>query len=477
VLKLSSAEVDLSPSRRIDDRMRAQLRERLLILDADDQVAAMLSMRNSLKQLEARVAEMQLKLDSMPASLAGRAVAGAAPTKPAVAPKVEPPRVEAPKPEPPKVEAPKPEPPKVEPPKPEPPAAKVEPPKPVPVPVEPPKIEPPVVRSEPAPAKVEPAAKPAPSIETRPGTRPVVRMPPGDEGLPAWLWAVAGALVLLAVLIGAWLWRRKRAASGDEWPEQAHIAEAAEPAPAPASGTDLDLFAAPSVADEEQPIEIAAEVRPELASDASLSTRLTENSGEQRRRYIEERFPEIQNRTIVLDDAASVVKGARLFYEDGALSRAVELLQFSIEDRPGDVRPWLALFEIFRLERLTGEFAELATRFREHHGNGEYWPKVQFFGREIDPGNALYKEKPLNTLETIGPREARRLAAGLASVGPASNFDPIAENWLNAPMDFENEVLANELRMKLMTEASLTEQDLVPNPMPALRNVEMFNVV
>jgi hypothetical protein len=171
------------------------------------------------------------------------------------------------------------------------------------------------------------------------------------------------------------------------------------------------------------------------------------------------------------------VKGARLFYEDGAVSRAVELLQFAIEDKPADVRPWLALFEIFRLERLTGEFAELAGRFRQHHGGGEYWPKVQFFGREIDPANALYKEKPLNTLDTIGPREARRLAAGLANVGPVSNFDPIAENWLNAPMDFENEVLANEMRMKLMSEASLTEQDLVPNPMPALRSVEMFNVV
>jgi hypothetical protein len=493
VLKLSSAEVDLTPSRKIDDRMRAQLRERLLILDADDQVAAMLTMRNSLKQLEARVAEMQLKLDAMPASLAGRGMAGNAPPVVAKAepPKVEPPKAEAPKAEPPKVEPPKVEAPKVEPPKPEPPvAAKAEPPaSPVAAPVvaapvveapktDAPKIEPPVVSGEPAPAKAEPA-KPAPSIETRPGTRPVVCLPPaGDEGLPAWLWAVAGALVLGALLIGAWLWRRSHPSTEEEWAGQGQITEAVEPlAATPATGTDLDLFAAPGVAEVEQPIEIAAEVRPELASDASLSTRLTENSGELRRRYIEERFPEIQNRTIVLDDATSVIKGARLFYEDGALSRAVELLQFSIEDRPEDVRPWLALFEIFRLERLTGEFAELATRFRDHHGNGEYWPKVQFFGREIDPGNALYKDKPLNTLETIGPREARRLAAGLATVGPASNFDPIAENWLNAPMDFENEVLANELRMKLMTEALLTEQDLIPNPMPALRNVEMFNVV
>ena len=58
----------------------------------------------------------------------------------------------------------------------------------------------------------------------------------------------------------------------------------------------------------------------------------------------------------------------------------------------------------------------------------------------------------------------------------AQTFDPQAENWLNAPMDFDNEVLANELRNALMVQASLTEQDLVPNPMPALRNIEMFNV-
>ncbi|MEO5675963.1 MAG: hypothetical protein ABIQ84_00320, partial [Usitatibacter sp.] len=209
---------------------------------------------------------------------------------------------------------------------------------------------------------------------------------------------------------------------------------------------------------------------------AALATRLPEkNASELRRRYIEERFPEVQNRTIALEDPTSVIKAARLFYEDGAIARAVELLQFAVDEKPTEVRPWLALFEIFRLERLSGEFATLAERFREHHGNSESWRKVQYFGREIDPANALYRETTVNTLETIGPREAKRLAAGLSSVG-AANFDPIAENWLNAPMDFENEVLANELRMKLMTEAFLTEQDLVPNPMPALRSVDMFNV-
>lgn len=307
-----------------------------------------------------------------------------------------------------------------------------------------------------------------------------------------------GVLLGLAVLLALWLRRRNRDAhAAGEWANQTDEDE----------DTPVDLRAdredrkqssrqqddelnqrmdAPADSDRTQRVgparapapgpdqfEIAAEVRPELDSDASLATRLKEDSSGLRKRYLEERFPEVQNRTIVLEDPASVVKGARLFYEDGAITRAVELLQFAIEDNAAEMRPWLALFEIFRLERLTGQFAELAERFRETHGNSEFWRKVQFFGREIDPGNPLYQEQPVNTLETIGPREARRLAG--AGTG-ASSIDPITENWLNAPMDFENEVLANELRMSLMAGASLTEQDLVPNPMPALRGVEMFHV-
>jgi hypothetical protein len=323
-----------------------------------------------------------------------------------------------------------------------------------------------------AKADVPASPKPAPAPELRPGTRPIDAA--AEEGLPEWLWPVAALLVAIAALVGWRLWRRRAAGgSAGEW--AVHLQSDAEP-------TSPGTPAAASVADE--PIEVALEVAPELApemrpevsSDAALATRLAGDSGELRRRYIEERFPEIQNRTVVLEDPASVIKGARLFYEDGALPRAVELLQFAIEDKPAEVRPWLALFEIFRLERLTGQFAELAGRFRDQHGQSEHWRKVQFFGREIDPGNALYREAPINTLETIGPREAKRLAAGLSSVVAGANFDPIAENWLNAPMDFENEVLANEMRMKLMAEASLTEQDLVPNPMPALRSVEMFTV-
>ena len=457
-LKLSSVEVDLARSRAIDDRLRAQLRDRQLVLDVDDQVSAVLALRNSVRQLESRVAELQLKLAGMPASFPApqaqpsapkttEAPKAAAPPKPVELPKVEPPKPTVPPPQA-----------ATEPPKP----AAVEPAK--PAPVEAPKV----AVAPPAPAAVEP--KPSPPVVATP---PAVKPPaPPKAAAPAAapttaesLWRRYGLWALLALLVAAtamlvWgLARRRREAAAEAEDDLAEVPmvvaeepERREPVLAPQRGA----AEAPQRA---------------MTSDASLPTRLPDKGADDlRRRYIEERFPEIVNRTIVLDDPESVIKGARLFYEDGAIARAVELLQFAIERRPEEIKTWLALFEVFRLERLSGEFAQLATRFKQHHGKSDYWRKVQFFGREIDPGNELYRDESFKSFETIGT------AAAAARATQEPSFDPIAENWLKAPMDFENEVLANELRKALMVQAGINERDLAPNPMPALRNVEMFTV-
>ena len=208
----------------------------------------------------------------------------------------------------------------------------------------------------------------------------------------------------------------------------------------------------------------------EMASDASLVTQVsTGDPDDLRRRYIQERFPELANRTISLGDTDSIVKGARLFCEDGAHSRAIELLTVAIEERPDEVKLWLALFEIYRLDELTAEFAELAERFRVRHGDSKFWPKVRFVGHEIDPQNPLYRSAASgNGVENIRDSVTRRPGT--------PDFDPLAENWLNAPMDFMTDALASDLRRAVLSEHGVGESDLAPNPMPALKNVEVFRV-
>lgn len=430
VLKLSGNEVDLARTRQVDERTRSQLRERLMVLDSDDQVAAVLALRARLTQLEARVNELQLKLAQMPASFPARPAATEATAS------VEPPKaasaaVEAPKPAP---VAP------VEPPAPE--AAKGDAPKEAGASAEAAKAEtaPKVDTSEATVADAGKAQAPAPAAKAAPRpakTAPGFEIDPLARSYELWA-ALVGVLALLMWLIWRLTHRREPAYDAQAWEE------------APPEDTQAG-YLGPEGGEHDEATQALA------APDA----------GALRQRYIEERFPEVLNGTLVLGDPASVVKVARLFYEDGAMPRAVELLQFAIEDNPAEVRTWLALFEIFRLERLTSEFAELARRFHEQHGNTEYWRKVRYFGREIDPGNFLYRED-VDALETIGPGAPRRAGD--------ERFDPARENWLDAPMDFENSVLANELRQALMANAGVVDQDLVPNPMPALRDAEMFTV-
>jgi len=133
--------------------------------------------------------------------------------------------------------------------------------------------------------------------------------------------------------------------------------------------------------------------------------------------------------------------------------RAIELLQFAIEQDAGRQEPWLALFEIFRRERLVGEFGRLARRFAELHDTSPAWRKVLRIGRDMDPGDALYQ----------GP-------------DAASAFDPVEEDWLRTAAPRGDAALAAELRERLMAEAAVRESDLRADPTPALRKSEDFTV-
>ena len=404
-LRLSAPVMDLAPSRGMDDRKRAALRERLLVLEGDDRTAAMLAMRDRIRRLESQVSELQLKLAAMPAAVAPRILPAAPatprPTAQPVAPP--PPKSDSQKIEAPKIEAPAP---KVE-------ASKTE-----------------------APQVSSAAPEGAAGAHRKPV---VVPRAPGEE---PWysdvLWWLRLLLIPLAGVLGVRYFARRRSTGTDEYYEDDIAPDLAVTEPgAQARGTEPRADAEVG----EAPLQEAATRVP------------AEDNLELRRRYIEERFPEIANGAVVLDDARSMVKAARLLYDDGAIARAIELLQFAIEQDADAMPAWLALFAIFRLQGLSGEFAELARRFAERHGASDEWSDVRAIGRTLDPGNPLYEGEEVVAAMHGGP-----------------------EGWLRGPGDAPASPLAGELRSRLMAEASITDADLAADPVPALRKAEVFSV-
>ena len=63
-LKLSTGEMDLSASRNLTEEDRQKLREKQLLLEADDQVANILALKDQVKALESRLSELSLKMSA-----------------------------------------------------------------------------------------------------------------------------------------------------------------------------------------------------------------------------------------------------------------------------------------------------------------------------------------------------------------------------------------------------------------------------
>ena len=409
-LRLSGAELDLSRSRGFTEAMRGNLRDQQFILDADDQVVALLTLKNTVKQLESRLNQMQLKLNTQAQSLAAAAIAEV-PEKSATAPAQ---------------------------------AAL-----------------PPVAQEKPVTPPVKSASRPTPPVSEEPWwTPPRIRLAP----------------ILVLVLGAAWWWlRRRRRAQPDarasasalprgeipdafsDWanvsdsdiePDPVIGSTAPQPAEVPRRASrrePLPPAVMPAHADvlDDMPASLELDMRPTTEVDFPLMVEESGEDKERRRRYIEMRYPEVANKTVTVDEPDSVIDAARQYFEEGQVQRAAELLTYAFEERPGQLRFWLALFEIYRLERMTAEFCELAAHFRDFHSGTDVWPKVQHIGRDLDPSNSL-------------------VAAALGRLGlPVDReFDAIAENWLNAPMDFTSSVLMAELRRSLLGEYGVDSAEL-----------------
>ena len=472
-LRLSGAEVDLSRSRNVTESQRQQLREKLLVLDADDQVAALLSLRNTVKQLESRLNQMQLKLAEAPLVKAPRGEPVVAPN-PALVNATDVPPKTPPTPLPPPAT-------------PEKLAAKVE--AIAPVSVTPAAEKAAVEKSPtvpaPAPASVTATTPPPPEIAPKKTANPTAtnssKAAVSNEEFFDNMPLLAGGIGGLLALIGAWWWARSKSRRGETTSmQQAGKAPASAPAPMPsaeepmphdATGPATDqpwpsdtqasrvTMASPTADDtqafdvtvrldtpytgEEAPARFELDTSNTTAVDFPLGAE--DSVGEDRVRrlqYMYERYPELMTNTVSIDDADSVINAARLYYDEGQRDKACEMLTFAVEERPQEDRFWLAQFEIFRLENLAAEFTALAGKFHVLFGHTPAWPKVRHIGHELDPTNPLFA------------------AAGREALAGELHFDPVAENWLNAPMDFTSEALTAELRRTLFDDHRVDRPDL-----------------
>lgn len=500
-LRISGSEMDLSRSQGITDETRAQLRERFAALDADDQTAQLLALKNTVKQIEKRLNEMQLKMATLPAGGLVTPTPELATVPATVPPVIAKPAEELP------------------------PAAKV-------APTSPP---PPPPSKTPASAKVENKADASSEFTT----------------------PIALALSVLALAALAWWALKRRAAnSSDDSPqgrgksssdefntwvndpdtempaednkpklvrsprsgtgestsarseiastkkdsrEPAHRfaadggerakagaqtnADASAPAPAASrdqptekytlqraaadAGFALPVAAAPSAfatvdrAKNDNTLISKTDVLKstetfDLDLDLDEQSETRSNATDQisedrlrRLRYMHERYPELAARTVSIDEPESVIHAARLYYEDNQLGKACELLIYAVEERPQEIRFWLAQFELFRREKMAPQFTDLAEKFELLFSADKSWQKVQQAGFGIDPANPLF--------------------AGGAS--GAEQFNAAAENWLDAPVEGDaatqniSEALLADLRASLFAEHRVAHADFERGPM------------
>jgi hypothetical protein len=170
-------------------------------------------------------------------------------------------------------------------------------------------------------------------------------------------------------------------------------------------------------------------------------------SRDQRRAYIAERFPEVAAGVIELHDVEAIVEASRQYFEgDGDTDKALELLEFSIADDPSQLKLWLAEFEILRRSNRTPGFDKLATRYRLQFGENEHWRTICSVGLELDPENRTFQAGAAVPEESPDEWAAH-------GVDPVDAPEPERhENWLNAPLDFTPELLANDLRDSLLAD-------------------------
>ncbi len=501
-LRLSGGSVDTARSQSISEEERAQLREKQLLLETDDQVAQFLALKNTVKQMETRLNELQLRLSTLTPATATTTTAAspnasaALPTSTAsIAPATGNATTAA--------------------------------------------------ATTPSPAPATPSANDALSQPSSLSTM-LQRVPASWLiGIVVGLLIVAAALTLLFVWFGRL--REKRLANAEssnhldlsanfsQWANEVAVRDAERsptplsplPTPSPLTVEEtaaLEVAHAQALADDEA-LKLRAAMRAAAsaadkptspaptknaayapaanvtvlpvtsirnhASDAIATVKLErpvffdmlssddsatrfdlddkpasnvdfplDDLGEasehhapkqdelrmQRLKYMHERYPELVTNTVTLDDPSSIINAARLYFEESETAKshisgrekACDLLTFAIEERPQQMRYWLAQFEIYRIDGMHAEYSAQAEKFHFLFAQSNAWPLVASIGNSMDATNPLFAKRKDHV-----------------------DVDPTTLNWLNAPGDESIGALAAAFRLAVMSTHSITDADLV----------------
>jgi hypothetical protein len=155
-----------------------------------------------------------------------------------------------------------------------------------------------------------------------------------------------------------------------------------------------------------------------------------------RDRYISARFPGIARSAADLESPGRVIKSARLYFEDGQVDTALELLDIAIEQDSRAEALWLAQLEILFLGRNTPRFVACARAFRALHPVSEAWAEVSRLGLALAPKESLFGT-------ASGPRDHDHY-------GPW----PDLPNWIQANWDLTAEVVAADFHRILKRRAA-----------------------
>lgn len=152
-----------------------------------------------------------------------------------------------------------------------------------------------------------------------------------------------------------------------------------------------------------------------------------------RDRYLAVRFPGAPHTDEDLRDSAGAIKAARLYFEDGDVDRACELLEFAADVNATDELPWLAHLEILFLKHKAPAFTRLAKRFHEHFPSSGRWQEILRLGLRLAPDESIFL--------LAHPHEA--------SIDEHYGAWPQVQNWIQAPFDLTGDVLAAEFHAKM----------------------------